>query len=428
MDQCRWTRRAGGRRRHVGPGRGCDLGIDCRLVPAPATAGRGSDLPSARRRPGTQAVGRPRGQRAYRPKAADGIAAVVDDDADPFPVPEPTVLRYTRRDVGRPVQSTRSRKPGWLPWTTAAIVAFALAGYALLRPDSDRHTRDAAPASATAPRPAAVPLPPAPVPAPAPVPVPAAAAPAQLEFVAERALGSDVTVVETLGGTLNVSKGAEGQCPNEVRLRGVAVPGLCDDVIVLQHRAVFSDRDIVVGFTRCRDENAPCGHPRVFWLELHAGEPPVLRRPPDGVWVGGGKTAVSASSDGVRVDLGLWNGAQRWATLDATGHVMVERVPEPPRRLGRTDCTVVVRSLEACAASRDCSSFASSAERIPAANWQRLSRMYHETTGLNSENFRTLCQRSCELHLTPSASFVRRYTCNGADPGQWPADDGASGL
>jgi len=191
---------------------------------------------------------------------------------------------------------------------------------------------------------------------------------------------------------------------------------------------VFSDRDVVVGFTRCEDAAAPCGHRRVFFLELRAGSPPRLRRPPEGVWVGGGKTAVVASSDGVRVDLGLWDGAQRRATLNAAGDVVVERTPEPAKRLGRADCLVVVRALESCAASDDCDSFTSSAQRIPAANLQKLSRLYHETTGFNAENFPKLCQRSCELHLTPSAGFIRRYACNGSSPGQWPSDDTPSGL
>jgi hypothetical protein len=268
-----------------------------------------------------------------------------------------------------------------------------------------------------------VPLPPAAVPAPAPTPV----VPTQLEFVAQRALGPGVSVVETLGGTLSIATGNDGQCRQEVRLRDVPVAGLCDAVIVLEHRAVFSDRDVVVGFTRCADVAAPCGRRRVFWLELYAGKPPVLRRSPEGVWAGGGSTAIVASNDGVQVDLGLWNGSRRRATLDAAGEVVVERVPEPAKPLGRADCAVVVRSLESCAASRDCSSFASSAQRIPASTWQRLSRMYHETTGLDAANFRKLCQRSCELHLTPSGGLVRRYACNGASPDQWPADDSALG-
>jgi hypothetical protein len=53
--------------------------------------------------------------------------------------------------------------------------------------------------------------------------------------------------------------------------------------------------------------------------------------------------------------------------------------------------------------------------------------MYHETTGLDAANFRKLCQRSCELHLTPSAGMIRRYACNGAAADQWPADDSATG-
>ncbi len=357
-------------------------------------------------------------------KAADVVEA---DDDDLTPMAEPTVLRYTRREVISPRSSPKARMPRWLPWAAIVVIA-VIAAYALSQRYSDRTPPQAAAGSAATSRPAAVPLPPAAEPSSSPDTAAARIEPTQLEFVAERALGPGVTVLETLGGTLNVSAGADGQCRNVVRLRGDPVPGLCDDVIVFEHRAVFADRDVIVGFTHCEDQNAPCGHRRVFWLELHAGEPPVLRRSPEGVWVGGGKTAVAASSEGVSVDLGLWNGALRRATLTQAGDVVVERVPEPARPLGRSDCAVVVRALEACAASKDCSSFSSSAERVPAASWQQLSRMYHETTGLNADHFRSLCQRSCELHLTPSAGLIRRYACNGAAPDQWPAEDGAAGL
>lgn len=356
------------------------------------------------------------------PAVATGVVAAQDDD-DLFPVPETRVPRYTRRDLVPRRWKPKTRMALWLAWL-GAVAAVAVAAYALLSPRMGRAPAETAASSATAPRPPALPLPPASTPALAPAPV----APTQLEFVAQRSLGASVTVIETLGGTLSIASDNEGRCRKEVRLRDMPVSGLCDDVIVLEHRAVFSDRDVVVGFTRCDNAAAPCSHRRPFWLELRAGAAPLLRRPPDGIWAGGGKTAVAASSDGVQVDLGLWNGANRRATLNAAGEIVVERVPEPARRLERADCAVVVRSLEFCAASRDCSTFASSAGRIPASNWQRLSRMYHETTGLDAEGFRKLCQRSCELHLTPSPGLIRRYACNGASPDQWPAEDATAGL
>ncbi len=380
------------------------------VVPARAAVidvPRGNAMPV----PGTSAV-------AVSP-AETGIVPALEIEADLFPVPEAPVLRYTRRAVERRRQTPWARISRWLPWVAAAV-AVVLAAYALLWRDAGPERMEAVAGSGTDSRPAALPLPPAPAPTPE--------VPTQLEFVAQRALGPSVTVIETLGGTLSIASDNEGRCRKEVRLRDVPVAGLCDDVIVLEHRAVFSDRDVVVGFTRCENAAAPCSHRRPFWLELRAGAAPLLRRPPDGIWAGGGKTAVSASSDGVQVDLGLWNGANRRATLNAAGGVVLERLPEPSRRLDRADCAVVVRSLEFCAASRDCSTFASSAERIPASNWQRLSRMYHETTGLDAESFRKLCQRSCELHLTPSAGLIRRYACNGASPDQWPADDAGAGL
>ena len=100
----------------------------------------------------------------------------------------------------------------------------------------------------------------------------------------------------------------------------------------------------------------------------------------------------------------------------------------PVRPLSRADCALVARSLEDCAVSWDCRSFALSAERIPAARWARLKRTYHETTGLDVAVFRILCVRSCELGFTPSYELIRRNACDGAKADQWPPLDTAGGL
>jgi hypothetical protein len=153
----------------------------------------------------------------------------------------------------------------------------------------------------------------------------------------------------------------------------------------------------------------------------------MLRRMP-ALWVGSTRPVVSASSAGVQVDLGTWNGERRLATLSAAGNLLVERGGAPVRPLSRSDCAIVARSLEDCAVSRDCSSFALSALRISASRWAGLKRAYHETTGLDVEVFRSLCMRSCELGFTPSYELIRRNACDGAKSGQWPLDDPAGGL
>jgi hypothetical protein len=137
---------------------------------------------------------------------------------------------------------------------------------------------------------------------------------------------------------------------------------------------------------------------------------------------------VIVSADGVRIDLGVWNGEHRSATLTAAGDIAIARKREPRRPLSRADCATVIEAAESCATSRDCRSFASSARPISSSRWQRLTRLYHETTGLDAASFRALCMRSCELGLTPSDNFIRQRVCSGAPADQWPPGDPAAGL
>ena len=233
----------------------------------------------------------------------------------------------------------------------------------------------------------------------------------------------------TAAGTLAIGHAGESTATPVVLLNGAAVPGLRDDAISLTHRAVYSDREIVVGFTRCNGTIAPCGLQQPFWLELRPGQPPTVRRA-TGLWVGPGTGAgaVVASANGVQVDLGVWNGERRSATLTTAGDVTVSGKREPRKPLSRADCATVIKAAESCATSRDCRSFKSSARSIPASRWERLTRLYHESTGLDAAAFRALCVRSCELGLTPSDAFIQQRVCSGAAPDQWPPDDPAAGL
>jgi hypothetical protein len=233
----------------------------------------------------------------------------------------------------------------------------------------------------------------------------------------------------TIAGTLAIGPADESATTPVVLLDGAAIPGLRDDAISLTHRAVYSDREIVVGFTRCNGTIAPCGLQQPFWLELRPGQPPTVRRA-TGLWVGTGTGAgaVVASANGVQVDLGVWNGERRSATLTTTGDVTVSGKRAPRKPLSRADCATVIKAAESCATSRDCRSFKSSARPIPSSRWEHLTRLYHESTGLDAPAFRALCVRSCELGLTPSDAFIQRRVCSGAAPGQWPPDDPAAGL
>jgi len=341
---------------------------------------------------------------------------------------EPVAPVWRVKDAGRSstaaVRAPRPRSSLGLWWGAAAVIALP-AAYLLLSMEPGREQTIPADAAVDAPPPAAIDaVRPAPVAPPAP---PAEIETPVAELLSQQDLAATDTTLATVAGTLSILPAAGGQCQRIGLPDGAAIPDLCEDRIAFVHRAVFTDRDVIVGFARCDDAEAPCGLRRPFWLELRSGSPPVLRRMPD-LWVGSSQPVVSASSAGVQVDLGRWNGEHRLATLSAVGNLVVERSRAPIRPLSRSDCALVARSLEDCAVNRDCSSFALSAQRIPASRWAGLKRAYHETTGLDVAVFRILCVRSCELGFTPSYELIRRNACDGAKSDQWSRDDPTGGL
>jgi hypothetical protein len=298
-------------------------------------------------------------------------------------------------------------------WIAVALLA-ALAVYAVVaswasrtRAPTAEATAQPAPAAAATARPATEKIP--------------------SHLVSQQDLRKTPVPLATSLGTLAIAPAAGGGDGKLVQLQGAAIPGLRDDAVTLVHRAVFSDREVIVGFTRCDGAEVHCGLQHPFWLDLQSGSGPSLRRMP-GVWASTGAGSVTATDSGVQVNLGVWDGERRAATLTATGNLVVSRTPEPVRPLSRADCAAVIQAAESCASSRDCSSFASSARPIPAPRWANLMRLYHETTGLDDAAFRALCVRSCELGLTPSRGFIRSNVCNGARPGQWPPAGQAAGL
>jgi hypothetical protein len=264
----------------------------------------------------------------------------------------------------------------------------------------------------------------------APAPLPSQSlrpAGAGRRLVSQQNLRQSSLPLGTTAGTLSIVTADDDARASVVLLDGTAIPGLRADKVTLVQRAVYLDRDIVVGFTQCSDPAAPCAHRQPFWLELRDGAPPNLRQMP-GVWASTGAGSAAATDDGVQVDLGVWNGERRTAAFTVAGNIVVARTPEPRRPLGRADCTTVIQSAESCSTSRDCTSFASSAQRIKPSQRQQLARLYHESTGLDDAAFRALCVRSCQLGLTPSHGFIRRTVCAGAQPGQWSSTESVAGL
>jgi hypothetical protein len=341
---------------------------------------------------------------------------------------EPVPAEERTEDAGRPERSAgpaqRPRVSRWLWWMLAAALAVPVV-YVLSPSDVGRERTEPSGNATTAVPPAGVTA--GRAPATEPVAGPVEDAPAVVEPIAGEDLDPSATTLETLAGVLSVFPSSDGGCRRIGLPDGTTVPDLCEDSIVFAHRTVFADREVVVGFTRCADVEAPCGLRRPFWIDLRADSPPQLRQMPS-LWAGSGQPTVSSSKTGVRIDLGTWNGVHRHATLSAAGNIVVERRRVPARPLGRSDCALVTLALEDCAASRDCASFEGSARLIPAARWLAIVRAYHESTGLDVAAFRKLCVRSCELRLTPSPALVQTYACRGAPPDQWPPDDPMGGL
>jgi hypothetical protein len=353
-------------------------------------------------------------------------ASVKTDRVDTRAPPQPSIVPPPASSSAKlpptpaanhPTDSGRRSWQNW-SWAVAALLA-AVAIYAVID-RQDPTTPDLPMVRAQ--------VEPQPVPVPPTTARPAAhAVGSRLE--SQQVLDKSQLPVTTLAGVLDIGSAEGSDARPVVLLDGQPVHDLRDDEISVVRRAVFSDREIVVGFTRCNGTIAPCGRRQPFWLELRAGLPPDVRQAP-GLWVGAGTGAgaVVVSADGVQIDLGLWNGETRRATLTTDGDILVARKREPRRSLSRADCATVIKAADSCATSRDCRSFRSSARPISSSRWQRLTQLYHETTGLDAASFRALCVRSCELGLTPSDNFIRQRVCSGAPPDQWPPEEPAAGL
>ncbi len=224
--------------------------------------------------------------------------------------------------------------------------------------------------------------------------------------------------IATIAGPIDVVTRSGSPSVSVVTVNGTVLDESRAEINVLAHRSVYSDREVIVGFSDCASPTPACERKQPFWLLLRRGVAPVLKRS-TGLRANQGAGSVTAATSGVHVDLGLWDGVRQTATLTSLDGIYVARVSERPAPLGRDECRSVTAALESCAASRDCGSYDAIVRSVPAARMAIVKRLFRETTGLNAQMFRTVCVRSCELGLTPTNSLVRREVCGGAEPGQW---------
>jgi hypothetical protein len=224
--------------------------------------------------------------------------------------------------------------------------------------------------------------------------------------------------ISTIAGPIDVATRAGPPRVSLVTINGTPLDASRAEINVLAYRSVYSDREVIVGFSDCTGSTRACERKEPFWLLLRKATPPVLKRSP-GLRANQSAGAVTAVSSGVHVDLGLWDGTRHTATLTSLNDVYVTRVAERPAPLSDADCGAVAAALESCAASRACGSYEAVVGSVPPARLSAVRRLFHETTGLNAAMFRSVCVRSCELGLTPTNTLVRREVCGGATPGQW---------
>jgi hypothetical protein len=246
--------------------------------------------------------------------------------------------------------------------------------------------------------------------------------PARPRLLAYEDLRTAARPIATIAGPLNVVTRAMPPRSSVVTVNGAPLDGSRAEINVLAHRSVFSDREVIVGFSDCASPTPACERKEPFWLLLRKGSPPVLKRSP-GLRANETAGTVMAAASGVHVNLGLWDGVRQIATLTSLDDIYITRMREPSAALTLDDCTTVAAALESCAAGRDCGSIDAVARSVPASQMATVKRLFHETTGLDAPMFRSVCVRSCELGLTPTSDLVRQEVCGGAEAAQWSARD-----
>jgi hypothetical protein len=224
--------------------------------------------------------------------------------------------------------------------------------------------------------------------------------------------------IATIAGPINVATRAGPPRVSLVTVNGNTLAESRAEINVLAYRSVYSDREVIVGFSDCTSSARACARKEPFWLLLRKAGPAVLKRSP-GLRANQSAGAVTAVPSGVHVDLGLWDGVRQTATLTSLDGIYVTRVAERPAPLSGADCQAVAAALESCTASRVCASYQVIIGSVPPARLSAVQRLFHETTGLNATMFRSVCLRSCELGLTPTSALVQREVCGGAASGQW---------
>ena len=150
-------------------------------------------------------------------------------------------------------------------WAALAVLA-ALLGYLLFVPGSERPPE--APKTESV---AKVRVAPAADPKPAEKPL-VAAVEVRSKLVSSQPLKTTDLTFATIAGKLEIWPAVDDVRKRVLRVNDSVIADLRDDAIVLSHRAVFADREVITGFTQCAGSVPPCGRQQPFWLCAAQGQ------------------------------------------------------------------------------------------------------------------------------------------------------------
>ncbi len=350
------------------------------------------------------------------------IEAESDDDLTPDrdpTVPLPCITPQEFEEISAATPPTRGRFPTIL--VVGAIAVVAMMGLSVILSGDLGSTRDSPGANAPSTGQASPPQAPEPEPEPFDDSLPV--------FVATEphALIPDgTTAIETVAGTLWIANRSDSTLGRHLVLSGRPLD-LSNDNLALVSITHQGDQDIVLVATQCGA--TACGYLDLAFLRVfNNGRYRIeqldgFRFPTDSMdKLRDGISFRDANTD---VALGLERGKDRFATIGPTEPLTLSSTPAAATPLRANDCRLATRMLRECARMKtpceDASfrDFPGNCKDATAAFSQTTSYLANQTTGLNLPAFAHACMKASQLGITPSAKFIAREICSGADPAQW---------
>jgi len=339
-------------------------------------------------------------------------------DRDPT-VPLPCITPEEFEQSSAAMPPTRGRFPTIL--VVGAVAVVALIGLSVIWSGDFGSSRDTPDANAPSTEPASPPAAPEPEPEPLDdsVSVFVATEPSAL-------IPDGAAAIETVAGALWIASPSDSTTGRRLVLSGRPLD-LSDDHLALVSIAHQEDQDIVLVAAHCG--GTACGYLDLAFLRVFSDgryrieQLDGFRFPTDSLEkLRDGISFGDASTD---VALGLESGKQRFATIGPTEPLTLSSTPAAVTPLRASDCNLATRLLRECARMKtpceDASfrDFPGNCKDATMAFSRTTRYLANQTTGLNLPAFAHACAKASQLGIIPSAKFIAREICSGADPAQW---------